>query len=1070
MLRFQVDDPFNTDRLNDVGDYHPEWDVPTLGKAFTAAFSAAVDAVRASPEPSPGRKVHAFLGPAGYGKTHLLGRINHAQKERVYFAFIPALSGIDSEEELESILRWRVVESLLYSADSFAPLRVQLAKLFAPSFAAYFAKLPAGWREKSDDIQTRLKDDPITVLEVFGKVDGLGPYHLLADALRAKLPHCSGSVLRALVLGASPAADDARWWLRGEADQVPEARLVAANLVDRDKRPLPSPPLIEILRAVAEVLRLTKTPLVVCFDQLEELFKHDRSGFSALTGHLMSWLQTVPNLLIGIGCLNATWKEMRSAAAFKSFSDRVVDHDLPPLSGHEAVELVRRRVMTWTDSDPKKGDGWPFDLDSVRSYAEKHEPGPRYFIQGECARAFADWLGNKKAGLIKLPFGGVVRPEELLKEEWAKGLEKVTGEKKPAADVQAADLWAGVREALAVAQQLPALPDGRRISAAHEQPLQTPSVAVPKHSVRLILAGGAELSVIVAVCKNDGGVGFGQWHAALDEAMKGDTAAVVVWPRAKLTVGGGAASFVAYNQKVTTGRVRPFPLDVEVSTFHQLETLRRIVLAAKTGNLLLGRETVDEKRCRELIVSAGLLANLKLFDFVFKDWPGVTAPPAPSALPPPPAVVPPPPVAAVPAAAVPPAPTSPPAVTTGKPTFKIASSVFGNLPTPTKVTTAPVAPAPAGAQLTAQPQPVSPPPPPVVLPAPAEPALPEWVEVMLKKAADYLKKKGQTVHPAGAVVGPTFVRLNMEPRGDTDVSKVRREAENLKVQLALEHEPLILSQPRYISIDVQRPDRQTVYLPPLLANGPAKFAGEPAFPVGVGVAGNAEWLNLSEPEGCHLLVAGTTGSGKSEFLKAVLASLAARLTPEQVKFRLIDPKRVTFNVPDTCPYLGGPVVYDGEEALPVLEQCVEEMERRYKLLQQRGVDHVRHLTGADAVPRWVVAMDEFADLMTDKSTKKELEPLLKRLGAKARAAGIHLILGTQRPDASVVTPVLRANLPGKIGLMVGSERESKLFLDEPDAAYLFGKGDLVWKRGGGLVRLQSPFVPQAEFLRHLRAG
>lgn len=341
---------------------------------------------------------------------------------------------------------------------------------------------------------------------------------------------------------------------------------------------------------------------------------------------------------------------------------------------------------------------------------------------------------------------------------------------------------------------------------------------------------------------------------------------------------------------------------------------------------------------------------------------------------------------------------------------------------------------------------------------------------MLDKAAAYLKKKGQPVQPAGAVVGPTFVRLKVEPRGDTDFSKVKREAENLKVHLSLEQEPLILSQPGYISIDVQRPDRQTVFLPPLLANAPAKFNGEPAFPIGVGVAGNAEWLNLSEPEGCHLLVAGTTGSGKSEFLKVILAALAARMTPEQVKFRLIDPKRVTFNVPDACPYLGGPVVYDGEEALPVLEGCVEEMERRYKLLQQRGVDHVRKLTGADAVPRWVVAMDEFADLMTDKAMKKELEPLLKRLGAKARAAGIHLILGTQRPDASVVTPVLRANLPGKIGLMVGSERESKLFLDEPDAAYLFGKGDLVWKRGGGLVRLQSPFVPPAEFLRYLRAG
>jgi S-DNA-T family DNA segregation ATPase FtsK/SpoIIIE len=341
---------------------------------------------------------------------------------------------------------------------------------------------------------------------------------------------------------------------------------------------------------------------------------------------------------------------------------------------------------------------------------------------------------------------------------------------------------------------------------------------------------------------------------------------------------------------------------------------------------------------------------------------------------------------------------------------------------------------------------------------------------MLKRASDYLKKRGQTVHPIGADVGPTFVRLKVELRGDADYSKVRKQSENLKVHLALEHEPLITSQAGYVSIDVQRPDRQTVLLPPLLPACPAKFAGEPAIPAGKDVAGNVEWLNLSEPESCHLLVAGTTGSGKSEFLKAVLAALAARLEPAKIQFRLIDPKRVTFNLNARCPYLGGPVVYDGEEAIPVLEKCVEEMERRYKLLQTRGKDHVRDLTGADAVPRWVVVFDEFADLMTDKATKRQLEPLLKRLGAKARAAGIHLILGTQRPEASVVTPLLRSNLPGRIGLQVASEKESKLFLDEPDAAYLFGKGDLVWRRGGGLTRLQSPFVPKPEFDKYLRVG
>jgi len=254
-----------------------------------------------------------------------------------------------------------------------------------------------------------------------------------------------------------------------------------------------------------------------------------------------------------------------------------------------------------------------------------------------------------------------------------------------------------------------------------------------------------------------------------------------------------------------------------------------------------------------------------------------------------------------------------------------------------------------------------------------------------------------------------------------------------------------------------------------LQSCPSSLANEPAFPAGVDVAGRVEWLNLSEPESCHLLVAGTTGSGKSEFLKAMLAGLALRLGPDRIRFRLIDPKRVTFNVSLDCPFLGGPVVYDGNDAIPVLEECFDEMERRYELMQKRGTDHIRHLTGTDAVPRWVVVFDEFADLMVDKPTRKVLEPLLKRLGAKARASGIHLVLGTQRPEATVVTPLLRSNLPGRIGLQVATERESKLFLDEPDAAYLFGKGDLVWKRGGGLTRLQSPFVAKPEFDQILRA-
>jgi len=340
---------------------------------------------------------------------------------------------------------------------------------------------------------------------------------------------------------------------------------------------------------------------------------------------------------------------------------------------------------------------------------------------------------------------------------------------------------------------------------------------------------------------------------------------------------------------------------------------------------------------------------------------------------------------------------------------------------------------------------------------------------MLTKVVEKLRARGQPVRPLGAEVGPTFVRLKVEPKDDTDFAKVKKQADNLKLHLGLEVKPVIGNQAGFISIDVVRPDRQTVPLAPLLAARPSALAGAPAFPAGVDVGGQPHWLNLAEPATCHLLVAGTTGSGKSQFLKALIASLCHHLEPGDLQLVLIDPKQVTFTLPGTSPYLKHPVVFEAATALPLVEECHREMERRYTALLQRGKEHVGELAGADAVPHWVVVFDEFADLMLgDKATKKELEALLKRLGAKARAAGIHLVLGTQRPEASVVTPLLRSNLPGKISLQVASEKESRLILDEPDAAHLLDKGDLLWRRGGSLLRLQSPLVSKEELERSLR--
>jgi DNA segregation ATPase FtsK/SpoIIIE, S-DNA-T family len=296
---------------------------------------------------------------------------------------------------------------------------------------------------------------------------------------------------------------------------------------------------------------------------------------------------------------------------------------------------------------------------------------------------------------------------------------------------------------------------------------------------------------------------------------------------------------------------------------------------------------------------------------------------------------------------------------------------------------------------------------------------------------------------------------------------VSDKAVDLRIHLGLDEPPLIGSQAGYISIDVQLPTRRTVTLQQALADVPPDCGNAPVFPAGLDVAGQTHWINLGDTADCHLLVAGTTGSGKSEFLKALVAGLAARMPQDQIQFYLIDPKRVTFNLGgQKSPYLRAPIAYDTEEALPLVEECLAETKRRYGILEEQKVSNVAQLV-TELIPQIVLVIDEFANLMEEQQTKKVMTALLRQIGSMSRAAGIHLVLATQRPDKDVVTPLLRDNLPGRIALKVASPANSNLILGGPDAAHLLGKGDLLWKRGGGMVRLQSPFVTQQEFEKHL---
>ncbi|PLZ34451.1 cell division protein FtsK, partial [Fischerella thermalis WC542] len=246
------------------------------------------------------------------------------------------------------------------------------------------------------------------------------------------------------------------------------------------------------------------------------------------------------------------------------------------------------------------------------------------------------------------------------------------------------------------------------------------------------------------------------------------------------------------------------------------------------------------------------------------------------------------------------------------------------------------------------------------------------------------------------------------------------------------------------------------------ATAPVKIA------VGVNLEGQLVEADLSDPNTCHFLVGGTTGSGKSEFLRSLLLSLIIRHSPKHLKIALVDPKRVTFPEFEEMQWLYAPVVKESDRAIALMDELVTEMESRYQQFEKTGCADLTtyNQTSRQPLPRIVCIFDEYADFMTEKEIRTALELNIKRLGAKARAAGIHLIIATQRPEAKIVTPIIRSNLPGRVALRTASEADSKIILGgtETTAAYLLGKGDLLYQNAAKLQRLQSLLASNIQIL------
>jgi hypothetical protein len=331
---------------------------------------------------------------------------------------------------------------------------------------------------------------------------------------------------------------------------------------------------------------------------------------------------------------------------------------------------------------------------------------------------------------------------------------------------------------------------------------------------------------------------------------------------------------------------------------------------------------------------------------------------------------------------------------------------------------------------------------------------------------------GLTVEALGTIEGPQVIRVRLTPASGVKVASLANRAEDLQVGLALDRPPLISPGKGFVAVDVPRADRQTLQLLGYLKGVGAKEKSPTAFPIGVGIDGQTILSDFFDSNTCHVLVAGTSGSGKSEWLKSLVASLAFRNGPERVRLALVDPKILTFSSVESSPYLWRPLATDIDAALAVLESAVSEMEGRYRILAKEGFISIsdRIKAGRLDLPFIVLVFDEFADLiLTGRDERKNFEGMVARLAGKGRAAGVHLVLATQRPDRTVVTGLIKSNLPMKVCLRVANATNSQIVLGEAGAESLLGKGDLLCDLGRGITRAQSYYVPQSDFVGALKA-
>ena len=338
------------------------------------------------------------------------------------------------------------------------------------------------------------------------------------------------------------------------------------------------------------------------------------------------------------------------------------------------------------------------------------------------------------------------------------------------------------------------------------------------------------------------------------------------------------------------------------------------------------------------------------------------------------------------------------------------------------------------------------------------------IESISNAIVNKLHSFGVDIELDGFIVGASYSRLEYRLVSNSPLSQIAKHADDIsmvirrKIRLLLPIEGKDL-----IGVEVQNSKRETLGLKEMLADerGQSKKIN-----LGIGYTIDNEPIYKNFDNLPHLLVGGTTGSGKSVFLSSVIMSMLFKHHPKDVRLVLIDFKRVEMNVYNYIPHLVGERTIDEfEDSVTMLSQLCDEMERRYALLAENRSRNVNEynekVDESKKLPTIIVIIDEYAD-MTSNKDYKDAAGYIQRLVQKARAANIHLIIATQRPSVKVIDGVIKANLPSRIAFAVANHNDSMSVLDQSGAQSLIGAGDMLFQNGGTTIRLQAPFVSTDE--------